>query len=63
MVLSCGGSYIYYFQNYLAKYGYLKESDAQSGNLLSSDYVKEGVSQFQRMAGLPVTGTYAGFLL
>ena len=45
------------FQDYLAKYGYLKQSDAKSGNLLSDDYVKQAVSQFQRMAGLPITGT------
>lgn len=43
--------------NYLARYGYLKESDAESGNLLSDDYVREAISEFQRMAGLPVTGS------
>ncbi|XP_045201325.2 matrix metalloproteinase-24-like [Mercenaria mercenaria] len=41
---------------YLRKYGYLAPSDGRSGNLISEEYLKQAVSQFQRIAGLPVTG-------
>ena len=46
-----------YFQNYLATYGYLKESEVKSGDPFSSDKVKMAVKQFQRNFGLRVTGS------
>lgn len=44
------------FQSYLLKYGYLGASDGRSGSLITEDYRKHAVSEFQRFAGLPVTG-------
>lgn len=41
---------------YLRKYGYLPPSDGRSDNLISEDYLKQAVSKFQRLAGLPITG-------
>ncbi|KAK3586496.1 hypothetical protein CHS0354_033519 [Potamilus streckersoni] len=42
--------------DYLVKYGYIDVGDSHSGALLSKDYVKQAIQQFQKMAGLPVTG-------
>ncbi|XP_061185416.1 matrix metalloproteinase-24-like [Saccostrea echinata] len=42
--------------NYLMKYGYISADDERSGSLRSPDSIKQAVRQFQRFAGLPITG-------
>lgn len=46
-------------QSYLMKYGYISPDDERSGSLRSPDSIKQAVQQFQRFAGLPVTGKSA----
>ncbi|OWF43599.1 matrix metalloproteinase-16-like [Mizuhopecten yessoensis] len=41
---------------YLMKYGYISKESKHSGSLRSQEVVSKGIAQFQRMAGLPVTG-------
>ena len=41
------------------KYGYISPDDERSGSLRSPDSIKQAVQQFQRFAGLPVTGKSA----
>ncbi|XP_060082565.1 matrix metalloproteinase-16-like [Ylistrum balloti] len=42
--------------DYLMKYGYLSNEGKHSGSLRSQEVVSNGIAQFQRMAGLPITG-------
>ncbi|XP_069105434.1 matrix metalloproteinase-24-like [Argopecten irradians] len=42
--------------SYLMKYGYLSNDGTHSGSLRSQEVVSNGIAQFQRMAGLPITG-------
>ena len=41
------------------KYGYISPDDERSGSLRSPDSIKQAVQQFQRFAGIPVTGKNA----
>jgi len=40
----------------LLKYGYLGPTDGKSDSLITEDFWTKAVSDFQRFAGLPVTG-------
>jgi len=51
---------LFTLQNYLTKYGYLTPEDKYSGSLRSQEIVKDAVKNFQRMAGLNMTGIVIG---
>ncbi|XP_043281634.1 matrix metalloproteinase-2 [Venturia canescens] len=43
-------------QNYLTKYGYLPESDRETGNLRTDDQLRAAIKHLQNYGGIPVTG-------
>ncbi|PBC30704.1 Matrix metalloproteinase-17 [Apis cerana cerana] len=43
-------------QNYLMKFGYLPQSDLETGNLRTDDQLTDAIKNLQRFGGIPVTG-------
>ncbi|XP_043484667.1 matrix metalloproteinase-2 [Leptopilina heterotoma] len=43
-------------QNYLMKFGYLPQSDLETGNLRTDEQLRDAIKDFQGFAGIPVTG-------
>ncbi|XP_034189072.2 matrix metalloproteinase-2 [Osmia lignaria lignaria] len=43
-------------QNYLMKFGYLPQSDLETGNLRTDDQLRDAIRTLQRFGGIPVTG-------
>ncbi|XP_020279000.1 matrix metalloproteinase-2-like [Pseudomyrmex gracilis] len=43
-------------QNYLMKFGYLPQTDFETGNLRTEDQLRDAIKTLQRFGGIPVTG-------
>ncbi|XP_043684641.1 matrix metalloproteinase-2-like isoform X3 [Vespula pensylvanica] len=43
-------------QSYLTKFGYLPESNPETGNLRTEDQLRDAIRNLQRFSGIPVTG-------
>ncbi|XP_033231708.1 matrix metalloproteinase-2 [Belonocnema kinseyi] len=43
-------------QDYLMKFGYLPQSDIETGNLRTEDQLRDAIQNLQSFAGIPVTG-------
>ncbi|XP_043518691.1 matrix metalloproteinase-2-like [Frieseomelitta varia] len=43
-------------QNYLMKFGYLPQTDLETGNLRTDDQLTDAIEHLQRFSGIPVTG-------
>ncbi|XP_076246166.1 matrix metalloproteinase 2 [Calliopsis andreniformis] len=43
-------------QNYLMKFGYLPQSDLETGNLRTDDQLRTAIKTLQKFGGIPVTG-------
>ncbi|XP_043260687.1 matrix metalloproteinase-2 isoform X1 [Colletes gigas] len=43
-------------QNYLMKFGYLPQSDLETGNLRTDDQLRSAIKHLQKFGGIPVTG-------
>lgn len=55
--INCFLSFFFLFQhNYLMQFGYLPQSDIETGNLRTEESVRDAVRELQRFGGLPETG-------
>ncbi|GAB1861325.1 Matrix metalloproteinase-2-like [Camponotus japonicus] len=43
-------------QNYLMRFGYLPQTDFETGNLRTEDQLKDAIRNLQKFGGIPVTG-------
>ncbi|KMQ96929.1 matrix metalloproteinase-17, partial [Lasius niger] len=43
-------------QNYLMRFGYLPQTDIETGNLRTEDQLRDAVKNLQKFGGIPVTG-------